>query len=51
MMMDTKTFSQILNEAVDAVHEYRLQDALFLLEALLKDIDFKSGNLEFQSIR
>ena len=49
--MDKKTFSQIINEAIDAVHEYRLQDALFLVEALLKDIDFKYGILEFQSIR
>ena len=51
MMMEKKTFLQILNEASDAVLEYRLQDALFLLEALLKEIDFKSGSLEFQSIQ
>ena len=49
-MMDNKTFLQIADEAHTSIREYHLHDALILVEALLKEIDYEAGIRELKSI-
>lgn len=49
-MMDDRTYQQIIGEAQDAILQYHLHDALFLIDSLLKEVEYEEGTREFESI-